>query len=348
MKTQTTLASDLDTWQEERKLDEACCRLVANKVILARLLKAVVQEYQDCSVEELEQKYLEGEPSILSSAVDQDVPDPGRIKGETTVDKSQTEGTTTYDILFSAYSLQRNQDSQVIINVENQNKWDPGYPLLKRASYYYGRLLPRQKGTVFTGSDYGKLQKVYTIWICLEPPKMKQNTVTIFSMEPKQLVGSAEYDRMKYDMATVILVCLGGEERKEKDILRLLRILLSPEIQPVRKKQVLEQEYGIPMTVKMEEEAEDMCDIGRGIALKYAEKGMAEGLAKGMEKGMAQGMAQGMEKGMEKGRNEGIRQERESNILGMLREKIPMETIARITKMSVEQIKEIGKLHGVL
>lgn len=340
MKTQTTIAQDMDSWHEERKLDEACCRLLANKVILARLLQAVVQEYQDCSVTELEHNYLKGEPSILSSAVDQDMPDPGRITGETTVDKSLAEGTTTYDILFSVYSPKRQQQSQIIINVENQNKWNPGYPLLKRAAYYYARLLSRQKGTVFTGSDYGRLQKVYTIWICLEPPKTKQNTITVFSMTPEHLVGNAEYAKMNYDMATVIMVCLGEEERKEKDILRLLRILLSPEIQPVRKKQVLEQEYGIPMTVKMEEEAENMCDIGRGIALKYAEKGMAEGMAKGMAQGMAQGM--------EKGRNEGIRQERESNIIGMLKEKIPMETIARITKVSVEQIQELGKLNGLL
>ena len=81
MNTQTTMAQDLDTWQEERKLDEACCLLVANKVILARLLQAVVQEYQDCSVTELEHKYLEGEPAILSSAVDQDVPGPRAHQG---------------------------------------------------------------------------------------------------------------------------------------------------------------------------------------------------------------------------------------------------------------------------
>ena len=73
----------------------------------------------------LEHKYLEGEPAILSSAVDQDAPDPGRIKGETTVDKSQTEGTIAYDILFSAYSPKRKQDSKVIINVESQNQWNP-------------------------------------------------------------------------------------------------------------------------------------------------------------------------------------------------------------------------------
>lgn len=328
MKTQTTMAQDLETWQEERKLDEACCRLVANKVILARLLQAVIQEYQDCSVAELEQHYLEGEPSIMASAVDQDAPDPGRIKGETTVDKSQTEGTIMYDILFSAYSSRRKQDSQVIINVESQNQWDPGYSLTKRAAYYAARMLSRQKGTVFTGSDYGKLQKVYSIWICLDPPKKKQNTIIVFSMEPEHLVGNAEYGKMNYDMAAVIMVCLGETERKEKDILRLLGVLLSPEIRPGLKRQVLEQEYGIPMTVEMEKEAENMCDFGRGLARKYAEKGMAEGMEKGMQKG--------------------IQQERESNILGMLKEKIPMETIARITKASMEQIREIGKLHGVL
>ena len=336
MNIQTTMAQDLDTWQEERKLDEACCRLVANKVILARLLQEFIQEYHDCSAAELEHNYLEGEPAILSSAVDQDAPDPGRIKGETTVDKSQTEGTIAYDILFSAYSPKRKQDSQVIINVESQNQWNPGYSLTKRAAYYAARMLSRQKGTVFTGSDYGKLQKVYTIWICLEPPKKKQDTITVFSMEPEHLVGNAEYGKMNYDMATVIMVCLRDTERKEKDILRLLGILLSPEIQPEHKKRVLEEDYGIPMTVEMEKEAENMCDYGRGLARKYAEKGMAEGMAKGIEKGRTEG------------RNEGIQQERESNILGMLREKIPMETIARITKVSVEQIRELGKLNGVL
>ena len=117
-------------------------------------------------------------------------------------------------------------------------------------------------------------------------------------------------------MATVIMVCLGEAERKEKDILRLLGILLSPEIQPGTKKKVLEQEYGIPMTVEMEREASEMCTLGESIAKENLEKG--------------------------------IQQERNSNILGMLREKIPMETIARITKVSVEQIRELGKLNGVL
>jgi len=103
-------------------------------------------------------------------------------------------------------------------------------------------------------------------------------------------------------------------------------------------------EYGIPMTVEMEKEAETMCDYGRGLARKYAEKGLAEG----MEKGIAEGLEKGLEKGLEQGLEKGIQQERKNNILGMLREKIPMETIARITKVSVEQIRELGKSNGVL
>ena len=85
---------------------------------------------------------------------------------------------------------------------------------------------------------------------------------------------------MNYDMATVIMVCLGETERREKDILRLLGVLLSPEIRPGTKKKILEQEYGIPMTVEMEKEAENMCDYGRGLARKYAEKGRTEGMEK--------------------------------------------------------------------
>ena len=63
-----------------------------------------------------------------------------------------------------------------------------------------------------------------------------------------------------------------------------------------------------------------------------------------MEKGMQKGMQKGIQKGEQKGRLE----ERESNIVAMLKEKIPMETISRITHYSLDQIQELGKLHGLL
>ena len=82
------------------------------------------------------------------------------------------------------------------------------------------------------------------------------------------------------------------------------------------------------MTVEMKEEAETMCGIGHAIARKN------------LEKGLEQGLEQGLEKGMQK--------EREANIVAMLKEKIPMETISRITHYSLDQIQKLGQLHGLL
>ncbi|WP_276689872.1 hypothetical protein [Acidaminococcus massiliensis] len=55
MKISTTVAQDLDTWQEEQALDAACCRLLANKIVLAHILqgclllwKAAFPSERDC------------------------------------------------------------------------------------------------------------------------------------------------------------------------------------------------------------------------------------------------------------------------------------------------------------
>lgn len=69
-----------------------------------------------------------------------------------------------------------------------------------------------------------------------------------------------------------------------------------------------------------------------------------EGRKEGLEKGIQQGVQQGIQKGIQ----QGMQQEREANVLGMLKEKIPMETISRITHYSLEQIQKLGKLHGLL
>ena len=327
MKISTTVAQDLGTWQEEQALDAACCRLLANKIILAHILQGCLPEYEHCSIPEL-LPCLEGTPEICSAPVDQDALNPGRIRGENTADKSITEGTVNFDILFSARTPNGRESRQIFINVESQNDWDPGYPLLKRAFYYCGRLLSRQKGIVFQNSDYQKLQKVYSLWVCLDPPKSKENTLTAFHIKEENLVGQAKYDKMNYDMVSMMLICLGQPDRKQEDIIHLLSVLLSTEIDPDVKKEILEREYDIPMTIEMKREAETMCGIGHATARKNLEKGIE----------------QGIEKGLEKGRME----EREANIVAMLKEKIPMETISRITHYSLDQIQKLGKLHGLL
>ena len=137
-------------------------------------------------------------------------------------------------------------------------------------------------------------------------------------------------------MVSMMMICLGQPDSRQEDIIHLLSVLLTTEMDPDMKKQILEREYNIPMTVERKKEAETMCGIGHAIARKNLEKGMEQGLAKGLEKGRLEG------------RQEGRQEERESNIVAMLKEKIPMETISRITHYSLDQIQKLGKLHGLL
>ena len=150
------------------------------------------------------------------------------------------------------------------------------------------------------------------------------------------MVGNAKYGKMDYDMVSMMMICLGQPDHNQEDIIHLLSVLLSTEMDPDVKKEILEREYDIPMTVEMKREAETMCGIGHAIARKNLEKGIEQGLEKGIEKGRLEG------------KQEGRQEEREANIVAMLKEKIPMESISRITHYSLDQIQKLGKLHGVL
>ena len=63
--------------------------------------------------------------------------------------------------------------------------------------------------------------------------------------------------------------------------------------------------------------------------------GKNDGIALGMAQGVAQGMAQGMKQGVAQGRA--------SLVLDMIKDGLEIGTIARIARMSVEQVNELGR-----
>ena len=75
-----------------------------------------------------------------------------------------------------------------------------------------------------TKSDYDGVKKVYSIWICVNPDKKVENTTVEYSMEQKNLVGVFPDDR-RYDLLSVILVCLSEQLACETDEYRLHRLL---------------------------------------------------------------------------------------------------------------------------
>lgn len=113
---------------------------------------------------------------------------------------------------------------------------------------------------------YEKLKKVYSIWICSNPPKYRKNTITAYSMNEKNLVGSVTEKEENYDMLTVLTVCLGGfGDENYEGILRMLDVLLSDRILPEEKKKILKDEFDVAMTKTMEREAMEMCNLSQGI-----------------------------------------------------------------------------------
>ena len=96
------------------------------------------------------------------------------IQGTGVEDTTITEGTVTFDIRFTAAVPSVREKIGLILNVEAQNQFHPGYPLIKRGIYYCCRMVSSQYGTVFTKSHYEKIKKVYSIWICTNPPEYRE------------------------------------------------------------------------------------------------------------------------------------------------------------------------------
>ena len=281
----------------KEQCDAACKRLLSQKYILAWIMKTCMAEYKDSAIADIAEKYIEGTPEVGSSPVDGDEPavthgagapgaDPGvteRIQGADTEDSSITEGTVRYDIKYKAAVPSTKETVQLIINIEAQNRYHPGYPLLKRAVYYCGRLISAQKGTEFTGSRYGKLKKVYSVWICIKPPERKQNTITRYRLWEENLVGTVKAKSAHYDLLTIVMVNLGS--RDGRGLLRLLSTLFASDVDAQEKCRVLESEYNIPMTEKTEEDMAAMCNYSDGVWNDGRTDGLREGRTDGIRIG---------------------------------------------------------------
>ena len=132
-------------------------------------------------------------------------------------------------------------------------------------------MISAQYGTEFASSHYEKLKKVYSIWICLNLPKNRINTITRYSFKEEDLVGNVHENELDYDLMAVTIICLGDEKAENSTgVLRMLEVLFSSEIEKIEKRDILRDEFGMTMTKKYEGEVSEMCNFSKGIL----EKGM--------------------------------------------------------------------------
>lgn len=90
MKVETMLARNIAVAKDKAKYDAVCKQLLANKTILAWIMKSCVEEFADFPVDEIAERYIEGMPQVEQTAVNPNEEADGGKRG-TRMDKESGE-----------------------------------------------------------------------------------------------------------------------------------------------------------------------------------------------------------------------------------------------------------------
>lgn len=275
----TELKSAVMATDRDAQYDNSAKRLIAHKIILARILVKTVEEFKGMDPLEVA-ALIEGLPYISAVPVE-----PGltnavhfqngqRLVGFNTENQELNEGLVRFDIVF--YVRMKDGLSQIIINVEAQ-KDEPGeYGILNRAVFYVSRLISSQKERDFENSSYDDIKCVYSIWICMN---MEENTMSHIHLTKGDLIGSYEW-KGNLDLLNIIMIGLAKElpEHDETyELHRLLGALLSRELTVDEKLDIIGKEYDIPLEENFRKDMSTMCNLSQGVK----EEGIAIGRAEG-------------------------------------------------------------------
>ena len=270
----TNIAHVVDIAKEKARYDTEVKNVLSDKYILAWIMSRVTEEFRGMPVQDIV-RCIEGEPIVSKVYVA-----PGKtndsIIGRDTQDKVPDEGEVRFDILFHAVTVS-GERIKIIINVEAQKNFYPGYDLVTRGIYYGARLISSQKEREFSGEDYDEIKKVYSIWVCMNAPKYLQNTITEYRIQQNKLYGNYSKSA-RYDLLSVIMLCLGNPEDKDyrnneyQKLLRLLSVLASEEVKAPEKLHILEEEYHIATTRELEGKVNIMCNWSEGVIERVTEK----------------------------------------------------------------------------
>lgn len=264
----------MTSYEDQKKLYDAACKdVLAEKGIVSHIMHNCMEEFRSISPGEIALRCIEGTPAVASVPVTGE-PFLTRISGLPSESSIPGETPTFYDVFFSAIAPPLDTPIHLLINAEAQNKSHPGYPLLKRGIFYASRMISGQYGKVFTHSDYGKIRKVYSLWICTRPARKQEYTINAYSMQESHLAGRHHADRHHYDLTTVIVINLGTKPASElTGLFHLLTALFLDKMEATKLRHILEDEYAIQLTPSLKKGVDVMCNLSEGLV----EQGRKEG-----------------------------------------------------------------------
>lgn len=270
--------------KEEAEYDRHAKQILSDKELLSRIVHDTIHECESMSLEEIQSGIGETKVGVVPVT-------PSKtgeaIIGSSTESKIPNEGDVFFDLVFPL-SIKENtkgvkgketqQTKTIIVNIEAQKKFNPGYNMLDRGVFYCSRLISSQLNTIFSNSHYESIQKVYSIWICFDCPASVSGNIYRQAFSLENLYGTKEWP-WRCDLINEVVICLG--EETDSTLLNLLTLIFSPQIPPHEKIETLHQKHGFTESQTREEVLSQMCNLGEGLV----EKGRKEGLQEGRKEG---------------------------------------------------------------
>ncbi len=166
MYNETSLSAAVSITDKNAEYNEYAKRILGEKIILAHILVQAVSEFE----------YMT--PKEAAALI---------------------EGTVTFDIRFDVNYPKGKETIKLLIGIEAQKKYNPGYDIVTRGIFYGARMISSQLETEFHNSDYDNVKKVYSIWICMNVPQYAENTITAYEIKKRNIVGEFPEGKTRYD-----------------------------------------------------------------------------------------------------------------------------------------------------
>ena len=200
--------------KDQAEYDASCKNLFKNKVILAPVLKYSIEEYKDYTVKDII-SFIDGISISIYTPVDDT---------SVMVDASDTEMASLsdklirYDVRLKSLNPKLSTAEVLVhihIDFEVQNNYrpsNPKYPVIKRGIYYGAREISSQLGILTEETDYDKIEKVYSIWVCNQNiPADLVNTMDRYYIHKEHIIGQSVEPEADYDLMEVIMIRRGAD-----------------------------------------------------------------------------------------------------------------------------------------
>lgn len=269
--------------EESAGLDRASKELCKNKEVLAIILKGAVREYADYSYVEI-MDFIEGDSITNEKSVTPGLTNT-RIRGDGKEFAALNEKLSDFDTEFTAINPGLSRGEILVrlhIDLEPQRTYRPGYPIEKRGIYYLAREFSAQLSLVTADTDYNRLEKCYSIWICKnDVPNDEKFSISVIEMSNTANYGDCHPEEANYDLLTLVIIRLGDDiyrhmEDTDKDhMMEFVHAIMYPHREDFL--DTIKKRIDFSNNKELWKEVDDMTGLGASVMYDGYVKGIQEG-----------------------------------------------------------------------